>query len=464
MAHSMDGWAIGKQRHKELSDGAAELYDELYALSKFATASYMDYELEVINSAIELLDRNRRRIALDLGCGTGRDAFHFHRHFSQVRGYDFSSEMIRVAQRKKLHKAAGNIQFILRDIEEDLLTDIPNASITFVNSGFGMGSFLQELSPLLRDVKRVLEPGGTFVISFYNKESLVVQLEEIEWLPSLAARYNPKTEFLSVNFNEENFDISARAYSVNQVEEMLCSYFDVIEISTFPTLSSLFPNSIFTSEKARILCTIVDRELRFSKQIAGGPYIAAICQKRGKTSVDERPLGYFNAIRLLECNHIIINIKEHAPVKSTNDVSEILRIDKQEMVKCILIRLDAIPDPASPAPTRSMYYGVALQADRMVDHAKLAHLLEVKRDQIKLATVHEVEEITGFSEGGIPPFGYPRSINIILDERVKTLDMVYCGIGKRTESLRISVSDLIKLASPVIADVSKEYRQRETAL
>lgn len=451
-----DNWSIGKQRHKQLSDKAAENYDSLYASSNFATGSYMDYELQVITRAVDLIDKNNRRIALDLGCGTGRDSLHFHKHFVQVRGFDFSPEMIRIAQKKKLQKTAGNVQFILRDLEEDLLTDIADSSIIFVNSGFGMGSFLSELSPILREVKRVLEPGGIFVISFYNRESLVVQLDSLEWAPSLSARFDTSTGFLRVNFNNENFDVAARAYSVREIQSMLGSYFELIEVSTFPTLSSLFPNGIFKSQKARELCTIVDRELRLSDQIAGGPYIVAICRKKGKADFEQEPLGYTNVIRLLRDNHVITNIKEHAPVMSPEDVSKALDVPMTELIKSILIRIEPSANKVDVAEQRGRYFAAVLQADRNMDFAKVAHLLELDRRRIKIATIHEVEEVTGFSIGGIPPFGYPRSVNVILDARVCDLDMVYCGTGKRTESIRISVADLTRLASPVIADISKD--------
>ena len=82
--------------------------------------------------------------------------------------------------------------------------------------------------------------------------------------------------------------------------------------------------------------------------------------------------------------------------------------------------------------------------------------LQVKRNQIEIASATEVEELTGFTMGGIPPFGFPRHINVLLDDQIRQFEMVYCGTGKRTESLRISVQDLIKLAMPVIADISKE--------
>lgn len=177
-------------------------------------------------------------------------------------------------------------------------------------------------------------------------------------------------------------------------------------------------------------------------------------EKKGSL-IPNKTYGYLNIMRLLENNHIVPNIKVHAPVMSPDDVASVLDVQKLELIKSIIIKIIPITQKDSPIGQQPQYFAVVLQAHRRMDFAKVAYILEVKRDQIKIATAQEVEEITGFSIGGIPPFGYPRSINVILDNRIKELEMVYCGTGKRTESLRISVVDLIKLASPVIADISK---------
>ena len=140
-------WLKGKEKHKELSDGAAPIYDQKYASSNFSTGLYMDHEIEFLREAIKIIPDNK--IALDLGCGTGRAAFVLSKSFEQVRGYDFSENMIVEAEKKKLEHVYGGVAFGVKDIEEELLKE-PDSSVSLVNASFGMGSFMYDIHSFLR--------------------------------------------------------------------------------------------------------------------------------------------------------------------------------------------------------------------------------------------------------------------------------------------------------------------------
>ncbi|MDZ7719421.1 MAG: class I SAM-dependent methyltransferase [Balneolaceae bacterium] len=70
--------------------------------------SYMKYELDVLKKYSNELKINS--IALDLGCGTGRDSFFLSKHFEQVYGYEFSL-MILNANKNKIKHNVGNVSF-----------------------------------------------------------------------------------------------------------------------------------------------------------------------------------------------------------------------------------------------------------------------------------------------------------------------------------------------------------------
>src|SRR4051812_4803924 len=108
------GWRSGKRRHQTLSDNAASHYDAIYGTANFATSMYMRYELEVIAEAEKLASTHD--IALDLGCGTGRDTTELSKYFAQVYGYDFSEAMISVANANKYRGSIGNVSFAVADI------------------------------------------------------------------------------------------------------------------------------------------------------------------------------------------------------------------------------------------------------------------------------------------------------------------------------------------------------------
>jgi ubiquinone/menaquinone biosynthesis C-methylase UbiE/prolyl-tRNA editing enzyme YbaK/EbsC (Cys-tRNA(Pro) deacylase) len=460
----MNNWQSKKEAHKALSEVAAAKYDELYESANFATGSYMRYEAEIIKQWVEKSPLPRH-LAIDLGCGTGRDTVILSKHFEQVFGYDFSPAMISCAQKRKLSNQLGNILFEVLDVENNMLP-VDAASVGLVNTAFGMGSFVQHPDKLFREVRRVLVPGGIAIFSFYNSEALVNRLN-LEWTPALAARLLPDGAGLRVMFEGSNYDIAAIPYTPSEIRKKLEGVFKVQELTTFPTLSALFPQSLFADTTARALCTKVDQLLATNIDIGAGPYIVAICQKGRRIDKVEPLSGYAKVLELIKHHNIPFDIREHAPVLTMDDVRNALHdIDHAHMVKSVLIAAERekrhqVPQEFEKSPPE--LFLLAVPATMKADLSKFCKLIGKHRNEVRQASQSEVEDYTGFQTGNIPPFGLPRNIPIIVDLSIAQRNSVWCGTGKATESLKLAVDDLKKLSAFTPADIAKPLGATDTA-
>ncbi|MDR2534291.1 MAG: methyltransferase domain-containing protein [Tannerellaceae bacterium] len=444
-------WNLKKQEHRQLSAATAEHYDELYAKSNFATGSYMQFELDTIEKYINQLPSNS--LAIDIGSGTGRDSLFLRKYFRQVYGFDMSQEMVNVANKRKIEKRAGNVSFEVLDIEERELPFAAN-SVPFVNTAFGMGSFVQDLAAFFKEVKRVLQSGGIAITSFYNKEALVNKIE-LQWTPALAARVVEGEDCLSVNFEGKKYKIPAKSYSIAEIKKKITDTFEresLIEILTYPTLSALFPQDLFAVEKTRTLCDEVDRLLSRNLEIAAGPYIIAICRKKGKLQDKKLPKGYINILNLLDLHKVDIEstkkLKTHKPVVKMEDVRAVINAESKTMIKSIAVQID-------DDQYRDMILIIGITDNCMLDYGKLSKFLGVKRRNINPANPAIIETQTGFQAGSIPLFGLPTNIPVILDNQIEKLTEIWCGTGKAVESIRLKIEELKKLSTPTFADVSK---------
>ena len=84
---------LKKLFHLVLSEIAAPTYDHDYGVDKVGTKEIMDFEELIINEAIQRLkyeQEHRLRIAVDVGCGTGRHSLNIlMNEFYTVYVFDF---------------------------------------------------------------------------------------------------------------------------------------------------------------------------------------------------------------------------------------------------------------------------------------------------------------------------------------------------------------------------------------
>ena len=89
-------------------------------------------------------------------------------------------------------------------------------------------------------------------------------------------------------------------------------------------------------------------------------------------------------------------------------------------------------------------------ADR-VDLERLAAV--IGRRDIRRATAKEADELTGFSIGGIPPFGHTQRARVIMDPGLSKYATVWAAAGLPTAVFPVSPATLRMLADAHVAPI-----------
>lgn len=94
---------------------------------------------------------------------------------------------------------------------------------------------------------------------------------------------------------------------------------------------------------------------------------------------------------------------------------------------------------------------VITSGDKKIDLVRVSNIFS---ERFRLATPKEVLEITGYTVGGVPPFGHLKPIKTILDPSLKRYEYVYTSGGSENTLMKINVEELIKTCGGNILDVS----------
>ena len=91
-----------------------------------------------------------------------------------------------------------------------------------------------------------------------------------------------------------------------------------------------------------------------------------------------------------------------------------------------------------------------------VDLARLAAVSGAR--DLRRATAREAQDLSGFTIGGIPPFGHNRPIRTIMDPDLGRFQVVWAAAGTSTAVFPVPPGTLRILANAMVAPITEERR------
>ena len=146
-----------KEQVREMFDRIAPAYDRLNHTLSFQIDKLWRRHV------VRIVRRMQPRRILDVATGTGDLALAMARRMRgvQVLGVDLSENMLAEARRKAT--ACGLDERVVLSLGDAERLEVADASVDVVTVAFGVRNF-GDLGAGLREIARVLKPGGTFLI------------------------------------------------------------------------------------------------------------------------------------------------------------------------------------------------------------------------------------------------------------------------------------------------------------
>lgn len=135
----------------------------------------------------------------------------------------------------------------------------------------------------------------------------------------------------------------------------------------------------------------------------------------------------------------------NVPLPTANSAAKYLGTTDDRIVKTLLIKT-----------SDGRFCAVVVRGDDQLDEKKLKKKLAAKK--IRFLKNDEVEIITGYPPGGVPPLAFPKELTLLMDSAVMEKDKVIGGGGSVNSLMEIKTEVFNKIPEIIKCDlVIKSY-------
>lgn len=240
----------GAEYDREHELGTREFFD---SVERYRYQEYAEWMPRVME-----FEKFRGARLLEIGCGMGTDLLQFARGGARCTGIDLTPRSVEISRHRfRLYGADG--RFMLSDGEH-----LPFADNSFdVVYSNGVLHHTPETAGAIREVHRVLRPGGVAKVMLYHRNSLNYWIEIVLRRGILGAEFlrgHSAEEIMSrvIEFSDHGARPLVKVYSRRQMRELFSMFSDVrVEVeqlmrSELRFLSPLVSESMLDKLRQRI--------------------------------------------------------------------------------------------------------------------------------------------------------------------------------------------------------------------
>ena len=148
-----------------------------------------------------------------------------------------------------------------------------------------------------------------------------------------------------------------------------------------------------------------------------------------------------NSARELNLSIEIVEFEQ--TTRSAQEAADAIGCTVAQIVKSLLFTVNE-------QPIMALVSGV-----NQLDERKLAQLCDVGRKKVKRANADTVKDHTGFSIGGVPPFGHANPLPVYVDEDLLQFEVIWAAAGTPFAVFAIAPDALVNASNGQVVDLKK---------